>query len=184
MHAAALLREWGGFYATIGSAAAALTGLMFVVITLVGDRRRSTSRDGISTFSTPTVAHFCCALFVAVFMLTPLRAFAPITVLLVVTGAGGLVYIARIALRLQRLQSGYRADAEDLTWHVLAPAFAYALLAGGGIALPISPARALDAPAVAVTLLIFIGIHNAWDVVTYVAVQDPDDVPDAAAGGD
>jgi hypothetical protein len=184
VHAAAILREWGGFYATVGSAAAALTGLMFVVITLVGDRRRSTSRDGISTFSSPTVAHFCCALLVAFFMLTPLRAIAPIAILLILVGAGGLVYVGCIALRVRRLDGDYTPDTEDVIWHVLLPALAYALLAGGGIALAASPARALYAPAVAVTLLVFIGIHNAWDVVTFIAVQLADDAPDAAAGGD
>jgi hypothetical protein len=33
----------------------------------------------------------------------------------------------------------------------------------------------LYGPAVAVTLLLFIGIHNAWDVVTYIATGKADE---------
>ena len=38
-----------------------------------------------------------------------------------------------------------------------------------------APTQALFALAGANLLLIFIGIHNAWDVVTYIAIQLPED---------
>lgn len=47
------LSAWSSFYVMIGSSAAALTGLMFVVISLIRQREISTSQDGISIFSTP-----------------------------------------------------------------------------------------------------------------------------------
>ena len=39
------------------------------------------------------------------------------------------------------------------------------------IALPRVPARALFGVGAVVVLLLFIGLHNAWDAVTYIAVQ-------------
>ena len=164
-----MLAAWNSFYVMVGSAAAALTGLMFVVITLVTDGRRQTSEVGVSTFSTPTVVHFCCALFTAALMAVPFRSFVPIAILLGLAGATGLCYSVRVAILASRLDV-YQPDAEDWIWHVALPVIAYASLVGGAFALPAFPSHALYAPAAAATLLIFIGIHNAWDVVTFIAI--------------
>jgi hypothetical protein len=165
------LAAWNSFYVMLGSAAAALTGLMFVVITLVTDRKRGTSEAGISTFSTPTVVHFSCALFTSALMTVPFRSFVPIAIVLGCAGAGALVYQTRVAYLTSRLEA-YRADTEDLVWHVGLPIIAYAALVCGAVALPIAPSAALFAPAASAMLLIFIGIHNAWDVVTFLAIDE------------
>ncbi len=165
------LEAWNSFYVMLGSAAAALTGLMFVVITLVTDRKRNTSEAGISAFSTPTVVHFSCALFTSALMTAPFRSFVPVAIVLGIAGAAGVLYQARVAFLTSRLAS-YRADTEDIAWHIALPILAYAALVCGAIALPIAPSGALFAPAASAILLIFIGIHNAWDVVTFIAIDD------------
>ena len=184
------LSAWNSFYVMIGSSAAALTGLMFVVITLVSDNQRTTSDDGISTFSTPTVFHFCCALFTSALMSAPFRSLVPIAIILAVVGIGGLGYVVVIARRTSKLSS-YQPDREDWCWNVLLPFLAYAVmlggaiaLLGGAIALPGTAARALYAPAATALLLIFVGIHNAWDVVTFLATGKAAALPDPAADAD
>ncbi|MGH7728579.1 MAG: hypothetical protein ACREM2_07310 [Vulcanimicrobiaceae bacterium] len=70
--ATSLFAPWSSFYAMTGSSAAALTGLMFVVITLVtGEDRSRPSLEGISIFSTPTVLHFGSALLVSAVLNVP-----------------------------------------------------------------------------------------------------------------
>lgn len=64
------LAGWANFYLITGTAAAALTGLQFVVQTLLSTDalRPVTSGDpegGISAFGTPTVVHFSFALVVS-----------------------------------------------------------------------------------------------------------------------
>lgn len=178
-----MLSAWNSFYVMIGSSAAALTGLMFVVITLVRDNSRSASQDGLSTFSTPTVVHFCCALFTSALMTAPFRSLVPIAVILGLVGAGGLSYVALIARRTSRLQT-YRPDAEDWAWNVLLPFAAYGTLGIGAITLHAAGAKALYAPAAAALLLIFVGIHNAWDVVTFLATGRAEALPDRPANPD
>jgi len=57
-----LLSEWSNFYVIIGSAAAALTDLMFVVVTLIAGRTPPDGMErGTATFSTPTVVHLSAA---------------------------------------------------------------------------------------------------------------------------
>src|SRR5205085_9149990 len=63
--AVSLLTTWQNFYVIIGSSAAALTGLMFVVITLIAGTRQQRSSESVGAFGTPTVVHFGAALLVA-----------------------------------------------------------------------------------------------------------------------
>jgi hypothetical protein len=177
-----LLGGWDSFYVMIGSSAAALTGLMFVVITLVNDSKRPATEDGISTFSTPTVVHFCLALFTAAFMSAPFRSLAPIAILAALTGMGGLIHVFRVARKTSALET-YKPDAEDWSWYVLLPVIAYATLAVGALFMSAAPSLAIYAPAAAVTLLIFVGIHNAWDVVTYLALGQRDASPEPSDTG-
>ena len=172
-----LLGGWDSFYVMIGSSAAALTGLMFVVITLVRDTKRAATEDGISTFSTPTVVHFCLALFTAAFMSAPFRSLTPIAILTGLTGIGGMIHVLRVARKTSALET-YEPDAEDWSWYVLLPTVAYATLITGALFIGAAPSLALYAPAAAVTLLIFVGIHNAWDVVTYLALGQREASPE------
>src|SRR2546429_568006 len=71
--AAMPLPTWESFYVIVGSSAAALTGLMFVVIPLVAETRQRSSQ-GVSAFGTPTIVHFCLALFVSAVLSGPCRA--------------------------------------------------------------------------------------------------------------
>jgi hypothetical protein len=176
-----MLGAWSTFYIMMGSSAAALTGLVFVVITLIGDQRRRSAETGLSTFTTPTVFHFSSALFTSALLSAPFRSLVPIAVVLGLVGAGGLFYVVRIAIQASRLTL-YRPDAEDWTWNACLPFVAYLALVIGALALQGATAQALYAPAAAVTLLIFVGIHNAWDVVTFLATGRADDPPDNEPG--
>jgi uncharacterized membrane protein YphA (DoxX/SURF4 family) len=172
-----LLGAWSGFYVLIGSAAAGLTGLTFVVITLTADERLGTSQDGVSVFTTPTVVHFSCALFASALMAAPFRSFLPISIVLGLIGAFGVLQVARVARLTSNLRN-YRPDIEDWSFNVVLPFVAYLALVAGALLLHGDAERALYVPAAAVALLILIGIHNAWDVVTFLAAGKADALPD------
>src|SRR5207249_2795369 len=100
------------------------------------------------------------------------------------TGLGGLVY-AGIVVRRARRQTDYQPVFEDWLWHAVLPAMTYAMLlvAGGVLARYVTPA--LFTIGAGSLILMFIGIHNAWDTVTYVAftpTQEPTDGNTNAAG--
>src|SRR5258708_39157586 len=83
------LNTWGNFYVIIGSSAAALTGLMFVVITLIAGARVQRSRGSLAAFGTPTVVHFCAALLVAAILSAPWQGLWNAGLLLGLSGLGG-----------------------------------------------------------------------------------------------
>ena len=154
----------------IGSSAAALTGLVFVVITLVTRSGRARTREGISTFTTPTVVHFCACLLVASIAIAPWRLLTYPAVIIGLAGLCGVAYVGRLILRSLRLET-YEPDLEDWLSYSLLPLLAYGAMLVGGIALLLAPAAALFVIAGSVLLLVFIGIHNAWDIVTYITIE-------------
>ena len=169
------LPVWQNFYVIIGSAAAALTGLMFVVITLivgtVGTQARR-SGEPIAAFNSPSVVHFCVALLVAALLSAPWQALWTVGLLLGLSGLGGVTY-AVIVVRRMRRQADYQPVLEDWLGHAVFPLVSYAALFVGAIVLPSNPVPALFVIGAATVLLLFIGIHNAWDAVTYIAVELP-----------
>jgi hypothetical protein len=157
-------------YVLIGTASASLTGLMFVVITLVVGIRRRGSSDAIGAFSTPTVVHFCVALFVAAILLAPWPTLWIAGLLLGLSGLGGIAYVVIIFQRMSH-QADYKPVLEDWLGHIVCPLAAYIALVGAGIVLSGNPAASMFVIAAVTLLLVFIGIHNAWDTVLYIAIE-------------
>ena len=66
-----------------------------------------------------------------------------------------------------RVQTAYKPEFEDWLFHVLLPIAAYITLVVSAYAARSHLREALFGVGAAVLLLLFIGIHNAWDAVTY-----------------
>jgi len=159
------LAAWDSFYVIVASAAGALIGLQFVVMTLLASRPPSGAQEAGAAFASPTIIHFGAAFFLSALMRAPWETLAAPSIVLCLFGVGGLVYTALVARRIQR-QTAYRADFEDWLFHFVLPLVAYAGLALAAIFF----SREAAAPFLAggaVLLLLFIGIHNAWDAATY-----------------
>src|SRR5690349_10888345 len=79
-----LLSNWQNFYMIMGTAAATLTGLMFVATTLPAglDTHESIANAGIATFNTPTVVQFCTVLLLAGMLSAPWQTFSGVSILL------------------------------------------------------------------------------------------------------
>ena len=164
-----LLAQWQNFYVIAGSSAGALTGLQFVVIALIANAELTPSMPEVRAFGTPTVVHFCAALLISAIGSAPWQSLSGAGIALGSCGAAGLVY-AMLVIRHALRQTGYKPGAEDWFWYSGLPLFAYLLLLAAAILLPRYRARPLFAVAGATLLLLFVGIHNAWDSVTYIAL--------------
>lgn len=174
------LTEWASFYVIVGSSAAALTGLMFVVITLVADLGAPRSPRAIAAFSTPTVVHFCVALVISATLSAPWHGLNTAAAAIALCGVGGLGY-TMVVMRRARLQTAYKPVLEDWLFHTVFPLAAYGAMTVAAIRLRGDTERSLFTVAGAVLALVLIGIHNAWDTVTYLAVQqqEPQDRPNS-----
>src|SRR5437763_7342406 len=149
------LATWQNFYVIIGSAAAALTGLMFVVITLVMGTRVRRSSGTLGAFGTPNVVHFGIALLVAAILSAPWQALWNAGVLLGLTGVGGVIYVV-IVFRRARRQTDYQPVLEDWLWHTVFPLISYTALLVAATDLMAHPQPALFVIAAVAPLLLFI----------------------------
>lgn len=166
----AALARWANFYVIVGSSAGALTGLQFVVIALVAEARVPGNMRTIRAFATPTVVDFCVALLISAVMNVPWRSITDPAVCLGLCGVLGFAY-SLTTIRHARKQTSYTPDREDWTWYALVPLIAYALLVTAAILISYRPASSLLLIAATSLLFLFLGIHNAWDTVTYVAIE-------------
>ena len=83
-----------------------------------------------------------------------------------VSGLLGVVY-AFIVIRRMRKQSAYQPVLEDWLFHAVLPLVAYLFLAISSFAAIPHARLGLFGVAGASLLLLYIGIHNAWDSVAY-----------------
>jgi hypothetical protein len=167
----AALESWQSFYVIVGSSAGALTGLQFVVLTLISEAGATRSRgESISAFGSPNVVHFCAALLVSAIFSAPWAGLGPPGGAIAACGALGLFYSIAVLRRTLR-QREYRPVLEDWIWHAMLPMLAYAALLVSGLVLPGRSFDMLYVVGGAVLLLVFIGIHNAWDTVMYVTIE-------------
>src|SRR5690348_16694462 len=143
---------------------------MFVVVTLISGSSFRRSSEPIAAFSAPSVTHFCAALLVAAILCAPWPMLWNVGVLLGLCGLWGMVYVT-IVLRRMRRQADYTPVLEARLWHTIFPFISYAALLMAAILLMAGATFALFITGGATVLLLFIGIHNAWDNVTYVIVE-------------
>jgi hypothetical protein len=162
-----VIEGWENFYVIVGSSAGALIGLQFVVITLIAERPipRSAAQTG-GAFATPSVVHFGVVLLLSAIVSAPWDEITIVAVLWGLLGVGGIVYIVIVSRRM-RNQTAYRPVFEDWLFHALLPFTAYTALAVSAYAALYSVRPALYLVGAAALVLLLIGIHNAWDAITY-----------------
>jgi hypothetical protein len=166
------LTEWQNFYVVLGSAAGGLTGLQFVAMALVAEiplaeNETDTGDDTNAAFATPSIIHFSTALFLAAVFVMPWHGVTPAAIVWGLAGVAGIVYTLLTGLRLKR-QSAYKPILEDWFFRIWLPLAAYAALAVAAPLTHVALRLSLFAVAAAALALLFIGIHNAWDNVTYI----------------
>lgn len=159
------LKEWESFYVIVGSSAGALIGLQFVVMTLIAEKPVAPTEALGKAVATPTIVHFGAVLLLSSVISAPWRGLAVATVWGLL-GLCGAIYVGIVARRV-RAQTEYKPVLEDWLFHVLLPLLAYAILAASAFVAQSDLDEALFGAAAAALLLLFDGIHNAWDSVTY-----------------
>ncbi|MFT3890054.1 MAG: hypothetical protein QM730_00330 [Anaerolineales bacterium] len=169
-----ILSHWQNFYMIMGTAAATLTGLMFVATTLLAGLNTHTeiANAGISAYNTPTVVQFCAVLLLAGILSAPWQSFSTIDILLGLVGVGMAVYLL-ITMRRMWQMPHYQSTLEDWLWYIVLPLLASILLilAAAMLSKNSDPSLALYSIGSAIMLLLLTGIRNAWDNVTFLALK-------------
>jgi hypothetical protein len=161
------LDGWENFYIIVGSSAGALIGLQFVVITLVADRPIAASNpQAANAFSTPGIIHFGAVLLLSAIVCAPWDGIGAVSIVWGLMSLCGMIYTVVVGRRM-RAQTAYKPVFEDWLFHALLPLAAYAAMGVSACLAQLHERTALFIVAAASLVLLFIGIHNAWDIATY-----------------
>ena len=167
MDAVAMIEGWHEFYVLVGTSAAALTGLMFVVISISPETIAERPTAGVRAFVTPTMVFFTTALAISALMLVPHLAPSALALLLALASVAGIAYL--LWVRGQHHWREGKLDAEDWVFFIGLPFLSYFLLLAAAITIWRGSAPGAPMLAFVTVLLLVVGIHNAWDLVIWLS---------------
>jgi hypothetical protein len=167
------LAEWESYYLIVGPSAAALIGLMFVVITLSAGRRSAADEAAFTAFATPTIVHLSLVLLIAAVASTPGHTIRSLRICVLLMAVGGIAYLTRGLITAVR-QTAYRPVLSDWVGHFVLPFLSYGMLLAAGLILGRRPALALYLTAATALSLLYVAIRNAWDSAVWMTMKDGD----------
>jgi hypothetical protein len=167
------LRDWRDFYTLIGTASATLVGLMFVAASIGASYFTVEREHGLQAFLTPTVLHFTAVVVACLIMIAPHSGPLSLGLTLFVGSLVGLGYSGRRWVMVRR--RGSEIVLADKLWYLVGPLTGYAAIAAAAALVfwRADPHLGLDLLAVALGLLLLLGIRNAWDMTVWIAVRAP-----------
>lgn len=164
-----LFAAWQGFYQVTGEAAATLTGLLFIVVTLTAGRQSANANQGSKLFTGPTVFHLATVLGVSALALVPAEEGVSPRMAMIAWSAWGFIYTAAIAVKMARLEN--ISHWSDFWWYGFGPATTYAVLAAASIACLVGYPHAAFGLSLGLLTALMVAIRNAWDLATWLAIK-------------
>jgi hypothetical protein len=149
------------------------------------DRRTSPSRavEADAAFGTPTIVHFSAALLLSAILVAPWQTITIGAIAPEIIGVIGALCVIVVARRIH-VQRAYEPEFEDWIFHALLPFTAYGILAAAAFLIGRYPRDGLFGVGGGTLLLLFIGIHNAWDSVAYLVFVSRQKMGDRKADGE
>ena len=169
-----MFEGWGEFFLLAGSAAAVLIGLIFVVISLMQDRSRSTVLAGAKLYMGPIVLGVSFVLVLSAAALTPGIDRSSFAAVAAIVAAWGLVRGLMSTVGIRKL--GKDVHWTDLWFYGVLPSVLYLALGLDALAFAQAWPCAHYGLAVLTTALLLLAIRNEWDLITWIAPRaEPED---------
>jgi len=162
-----MFERWHDFYLMLGPTAGALIGLLFVVVSLTAGMEGA-SPDATDAYTTPTAFHLAVIVLMSGLMLSPGITPPLVSAGICLTAGVGFFYAGLVCWWLK----GGRVTPphwSDFWYYGVAACLAYLGLFGAGAMIVLFPALAAWFVSGALMTLLLLAIHNAWDLVTWIA---------------
>ena len=177
-----MFEGWHEFYLVVGGAAAVLIGLIFVVVTLMHGKPRSTVITGSRLYMGPIVLHMCFVLTLSAAALTPGMNFRMYAVISGVISLWGFGRAAYSTVQIRRLPSigGQETHWTEVWFYGVIPLIVYLGLAAVTYGAFGGAEWALYGTAAVQIALLMISIRDEYDLVTWLAPRADGDATPAA----
>jgi hypothetical protein len=180
-----MFEGWSDFYLVVGSAAAVLIGLIFVVVSLMNDRPRSSVLYGSKLYMGPIVLHMSFVLVLSAGALTPRlsnRTYAAVTAVLALWGLARAVYSIAGMTHLRGEGDGNSVHWTDPWYYGGIPFVIYAFALRVALAFWNDADWAPYGIAAAILALILLSVRNEYDLITWIAPRKDGDPPKKQGG--
>jgi hypothetical protein len=161
------LAHWHEFYGLLGTASATMVGPLFVAATVGSGVFTADRRAPLRVFLSASVVHFSGILGVCLIVLAPLQSEALFGAVIVCCGLFGLAYYALTWRDMVQDGLNRSLDWDDRAWYAVLPVVNYLFEAATGVALALRCEAGVDALAMAMGILLVVGLHNAWDITVW-----------------
>jgi hypothetical protein len=165
-----MFEHWGEFYLLAGSAAAVLIGLIFVVVTLMQDKPRSTMMAGARLYMGPVVLQVSFVLVLSAAALTPEIGARDYAIIAAVVAAWGLYRGVQSIVGIRKLC--WQEDPphwSDSWFYGVFPTILSLGVAEVAWAFWSGEPWAVRGAAVVNTSILLLAIRNEWDLITWLA---------------
>ena len=171
-----MFEHWGEFDRLAGSAAAVLIGLIFVVVTLMQDKPRSTMMAGARLYMGPVVLQVSFVLVLSAAALNPRIDSTQYAIVAAVVSLWGLYRGLVSTVGIARLK--WNEDPPHWTdkwFYGVLPTILSLGVAEVAWAFWAGEPWAVNGVAVAITANLLLAIRNEWDLVTWLAPMGKDE---------
>ena len=162
-----MFEHWGEFYLLLGSAAAVLIGLIFVVVTLMQDRSRSSVLAGSKLYMGPIVLDVSFVLVLSAAALMPGITHREFAVVCAAVAAWGLVRGIMSVIGISRLKE--EVHWTDVWFYGAIPSVLFAALLVVAWGFWSQAEWSVHSVAAVNTVILLLAIRNEWDLVTWLA---------------
>jgi len=164
-----MFSHWGEFYLLAGSAAAVLIGLIFVVVTLMSDRPRSSVLMGSRLYMGPVVLNVSFTLVLSAAALVKGMTPGAFAIICGAVAVWGLVRGVLTIAGIRGLSGEDAAHWTDVWFYGVIPSVLYAVLAAVAGAFWSEARWAEYGVAAVIMAILLVTIRNEWDLVTWLA---------------
>jgi hypothetical protein len=164
-----MFEGWGEFYLLAGSAAAVLIGLIFVVISLMQDRSRSSVLAGSKLYMGPIVLGVSFVLVLSAAALTPGITRAEFALVSGCVALWGFIRGVWSFFGIRRRLSDGEVHWTDPWFYGAVPSGVYLVLGAMAFAFWSDCPWAHYGVAAATTSILLSAIRNEWDLITWIA---------------
>jgi hypothetical protein len=166
------MANWNEFYFLCGSAAAGLTGLMFLAVTF-GSRLITIEKlPYVEAFFSPISHHFIQVFLLCAVALMPVAGPKTLGVtILVVTAWRSLELVGTYRMTKAASAETHDVEASDWVLGVILPGAVYVVFAAAGVCYLRSNPAAPALVAISLLCLLVIALRRAWEMLLWIATK-------------
>src|SRR5262249_8085518 len=119
----------------------------------------------------PNLVHFTTVLAASLIAITPMHSWRLLGLLVSSDGLFGIVYSALVWRNMIRHGFSALIDLEDRICYAALPAIGHAIMVAAGITLAMRLDTGYEVLALAMGVLLLVGIRNTWDMTIFIVIR-------------